>query len=103
MPDRKRSIVEKNTMRYCGTGLPRKPVPAGSYLVHNHASPASKLGMNGFRAWIQKGRRDLVVCCCDFGGCNNAELHTHYRIRALAPPVAARAEKSRIRPKVIKR
>jgi hypothetical protein len=91
---RKTSIVEKNAVRFCGTGLPKKPIPAGCFLVHNHVNPTSKLGMRGFRAWIQKGRGDLVRCCCDFGGCKNAELHQHYRVRALAPrfrPISRKA------------
>ena len=91
---RKTSIVEKNAVRFCGNGLPKKPIPVGCFLVHNHVNPTSKLGMRGFRAWIQKGRGDLVRCCCDFGGCKNAELHQHYRVRALAPrfrPISRKA------------
>jgi hypothetical protein len=82
---RKTSMIEKNAVRYCGNGLPRQPIPAGEFLVHNHVKPRGKLGMNGCRAWIQKGRAGLVRCRCDFGGCKNAELHNHYRVRALVP------------------
>src|SRR4051812_23249809 len=67
-------------------GIPRQPIPTGRCLVHNHVKPANRLGMNGFRAWTQKyDESALVECKCDFGGCK-AELHKHYRIRALAPP-----------------
>ena len=33
--------------------LPSEPVPAGTYLVHNHVRPVAPLGLNSFRAWIQ--------------------------------------------------
>jgi hypothetical protein len=68
--------------RYCGLYLPRAPIPAGRYLVHNHFKPAPMLGLNGFRAWTTNDRSDLEECHCDFGGCKNAELHRHYRIKA---------------------
>ncbi len=73
--------------RYCGRHLPSKPIPEGRYLVHNHIVPAMNLGERGFRAWVQEGRTDpkLVECRCDFGGCRNAELHTHYRVANLVP------------------
>ena len=77
--------IAKAGMRYCGNGLPGKPLPAGRFLVHNHVAPACKLGTRGFRAWTQQGRSGLVRCRCDFGGCKNAELHEHYRVRSLAP------------------
>jgi hypothetical protein len=82
---KKTSVVGKSAVRYCGNGLPKKPIPAGYFLVHNHVNPTSKLGMQGFRAWIQRGRGDLVRCRCDFGGCINADLHEHYRVGALIP------------------
>jgi hypothetical protein len=68
-------------MRYCGRGLPRKPVAEGWYLVHNDLTPAKPLGFRGFRAWIQDSKDDLVECSCDFGGCRNAEVNRHYRVR----------------------
>jgi hypothetical protein len=67
-------------MRYCGRGLPRKPIPAGRFLVHNQVVPQAHLGADGFRAWTQSTRRGLLRCRCDFGGCKNAELHKHYRV-----------------------
>jgi len=82
---KKTAVVDKNTIRFCGNGLPGQPIPAGHFLVHNHVEPTSKLGVSGFRAWVQEGRDDLVQCRCDFGGCKNAELHKHYRVRSLMP------------------
>lgn len=80
---KKTTVVKRNAARSCGNGLPRQPIPAGCFLVHNHVKPTSKLGMNGFRTWIQEGRGDLVQCRCEFGGCKNAELHKHHRVLAL--------------------
>ena len=79
---RNRSVrIAKAGMRYCGNGLPSKRLPPGHFLVHNHITPASKVGMRGFRAWTQEGRDGLVRCGCDFGGCKNADMqHEHYRI-----------------------
>jgi len=71
-------------MRYLAH-LPRQPIPKGRFLVHNHINPANPLGSNGFRAWTQNDDSELVECKCDFGGCKNAELHKHYRVRALVP------------------
>jgi hypothetical protein len=68
--------------------LPRRKLPEGTFLVHNHVVPAKPLNMNGFRAWVQKGDvvnliavSDLVECGCDFGGNANADKNTHYRVR----------------------
>jgi hypothetical protein len=61
--------------------LPRQPIPAGRFLVHNQVIPCGSLGAYGFRAWTQDTRRGLVRCHCDFGGCKNAELHKHYRVQ----------------------
>ena len=61
--------------------LPSEPIPAGSYLVHNHIRPVKPLGLNGFRAWIQTDADNLVKCRCNFGGCKNSKLHRlHYRV-----------------------
>jgi hypothetical protein len=63
--------------------LPGEPMPEGLYLVHNHVKPVSPLGINGFRAWIQLHKRDLVECRCNFGNVKNARLHRpHYRVKA---------------------
>ena len=57
------------------------PSSEGWYLVHNDVTPAKPLGFRGFRAWIQDSKDDLVECSCDFGGCRNAEVNRHYRVR----------------------
>lgn len=67
--------------------LPMRPLPKGTFLVHNHIVPVKPLGLNGFRAWVQKGDRSelpvskLVKCRCDFGGNANADKNEHYRVR----------------------
>jgi hypothetical protein len=68
--------------------LPRRRLPEGTLLVHNHVVPAKPLGANGFRAWVQKGDvvnwiavSDLVECRCEFGGNANADKNEHYRVR----------------------
>jgi hypothetical protein len=71
---RSRSIVE-----YC-THLPSQKLPEGTYLVHNRVEPASPLGLNGFRAWIQSDNINLARCHCDFGGNANADINAHYRV-----------------------
>ena len=61
--------------------LPSEPVPAGTYLVHDHVRPVAPLGLNSFRAWIQTKSDNLVKCRCRFGGCKNAKVHkVHYRV-----------------------
>ncbi len=55
--------------------LPREPVPAGQYLVHNNVTPTRPLGLNSFRARIQTKADNLVECRCDFGGCKHSMLH----------------------------
>ena len=84
-----KAALDPDDTCYCGFYLPRAPIPAGRYLVHNHVRPVSGtignrtgiLGFNGFRAWTQNNDKNLVECDCDFGGCKNAELHKkHYRV-----------------------
>ncbi len=55
-------------------GIPRKPLPAGKVLVHNHVSPQLALGLNGFRAWTQTLDNSLAVCDCNWAGM------VHYRM-----------------------
>jgi hypothetical protein len=69
----------KTDIRYL-SHLPREPIAAGRFLVHNRVKPVSELGLNGFRAWTQNDDSRLVKCRCRFGGCANAKFHTHYRI-----------------------
>ena len=73
--------------------LPSEPVPEGQYLVHNNITPTKplRLGLHGFRAWIQTKADNLVQCRCNFGGCKNSKLHKlHYRVdrRTFDPPEA---------------
>src|ERR1700726_3990031 len=80
-----KQLLAKRETRYCGLYLPPQPIPRGRYLVHNHVKPMPKLGLDGFRAWTQKGHGNLVECKCDFGGCKNAELHKHhYRVAGIS-------------------
>jgi hypothetical protein len=80
------------------TGIPRKPLPAGRVLVHNHVLPQPRLGWNGFRAWTQTLDDTLMVCPCKWAGVDLRGL-THYR-SALANPWRwedeAEAEKARV-------
>src|SRR6478672_8887598 len=71
-----------NPTRYCGKGLPRFPLPSGYYLVHNYVRPTDSLGLNGFRAWVQKGCTwtKLIECNCNFGGMKNNTVNKHYRV-----------------------
>src|SRR5688572_30118953 len=62
------------------TGIPRKALPEGRVLVHNHIVPQRRLGMNGFRAWTQPRDERLILCSCDWAGVNLGGLD-HYRIR----------------------
>ena len=41
----------------------------------------ASLCIEGFRAWVTDGRARLEKCKCDFGGCENAEVNPHYRIK----------------------
>jgi hypothetical protein len=78
------------TVRYI-TGIPRKPLPAGHVVVHNHVRPAHPIGLHGFRVWIaappddprigRAYRREdpFNVVRCDCGWA--PELPEHYRVR----------------------
>ena len=83
----KAAAERRRQMNYERTGLlsvdvlPDEPIPAGSYLVHNHVRPQKPLNGNGFRAWIQTKSDNLVRCRCRFGGCKNSKVHkVHYRV-----------------------
>jgi hypothetical protein len=58
--------------------ISRKPLPAGTVLVHNSVIPQKKFGANGFRWWTQTKDDRLEVCPCDWAG---IDLHglIHYR------------------------
>jgi hypothetical protein len=67
------------TVRYL-TDIPRKPLPPGQLVVHNHVRPQPRLGMNGFRAWIARSAEEgdfrVVRCACTWA----PELAEHYRV-----------------------
>jgi hypothetical protein len=62
------------------TAVPRKALPEGRVLVHNRATPYSKIGMKGFRAWTQLKTDRVVRCDCNWAG---VDLHglPHYRVK----------------------
>jgi hypothetical protein len=85
-PNRKKAPKHtRQGLRYV-TGIPRKPLPEGHVLVHNHVLPQYMLGLNGFRAWTQILDDTLMVCPCKWAG---RDLHglKHYRM-AFANPWA---------------
>jgi hypothetical protein len=69
----------RQDMRYV-RGIPRKPLPEGRVLVHNHVVPQKRLGLNGFRAWVQTLNDRLEICNCNWAG---VDLHglKHYRLK----------------------
>jgi hypothetical protein len=69
-------------MRYVRS-IPRKPLPKGTVLVHNHVVPQKKLGWNGFRAWTQQLTDELVLCECDWAGVDLRKL-PHFCVRRKA-------------------
>jgi hypothetical protein len=71
-----------HNLQYCRS-IPLT-IPAGRVLVHNQVVPMPILGLNGFRAWTQVMNERLELCNCKFGGCRDAELHKHYRVKRLA-------------------
>jgi hypothetical protein len=66
-------------------GIPRKPLPDGIVLVHNHVIPQRRLGLNGFRAWTQTLDESIEPCPCNWAG-----GRPHYRLPRVrrAPEVA---------------
>ena len=79
--ERRRKINYELTGMLSLDVLPDEPIPAASYVVHNHVRPQKPLNANGFRAWIQTKADNLVKCRCRFGGCKNSEVHkVHYRV-----------------------
>ncbi len=66
------------------TRIPRKPLPEGEILVHNHVLPAPRLGERGFRAWTQRLDETpaVEVCGCDWAGVDLRGL-THYRVSGI--------------------
>ena len=68
----------RSNMRYVA-GIPRKPLPEGHVLVHNHVFAVWPLGTNGFRAWTQPVAEmpPVMVCPCSFAG-RDLRGMTHY-------------------------
>jgi hypothetical protein len=59
-------------------------LPAGVVLVHNSVRPTRRLGMRGFRAWLQApgtARLRLAPCNCGWA----AELGQHYLVSGDRP------------------
>jgi hypothetical protein len=77
------NTLKDGQMKYVLARLPTRGLPEGTFLVHNHVVPVKPLGLNGFRAWVQKGMHNppLIECRCDFGGNANANKNKHYRVR----------------------
>jgi hypothetical protein len=66
-------------MRYVN-GIPRKPLPEGVVLVHNHVVPQRRLRVNGFRAWTQTLTDSLELCPCDWAGVDLRGVK-HYQVK----------------------
>jgi hypothetical protein len=49
-------------------------LPMGWVLAHNRVMPVHPLGLNGFRAWIQKPDSRLIKCDCGWA----RQLGEHY-------------------------
>ncbi|MGH9505064.1 MAG: hypothetical protein ACRD20_19595 [Terriglobales bacterium] len=71
--------------------IPRK-LAKGRVLVHNRIVPQPILGVNGFRAWTQKGTGGLEVCSCKWAGVDLGGL-VHYRVKSARLAKAAKAGK----------
>ena len=59
-------------VRYCSS-VPRKPLPNGHVLVHNHIAHTKDMpaGLHGFRFWTQKAEPSrLVLCECGWTRCD---------------------------------
>lgn len=76
-----RLIDRRNQLRFV-RGIPRKRLPKGTVLVHNHLTPQRKIGDGGFWAWTQKLDDGLIECKCDWAGMNLKSLK-HYRVKEL--------------------
>ena len=58
--------------------LPRA-IPSGTVLVHNHVRPTRRLGLRGFRVWLQRPDEGPAVEKCDCPWAS--ELGAHSRVR----------------------
>jgi hypothetical protein len=58
--------------------VPRKPLPVGYVLAHNHIAHTKDMpvGLNGFRIWTQKAETEgLELCKCGWQGV----VHYHFK------------------------
>jgi hypothetical protein len=66
-------------------------IPAGRVLVHNSVIPARRLGLNGFRAWLQHPDDEkLAPCSCHWA----PELGQHNRVSRIGLRERAQSKKS---------
>lgn len=85
---------KRKGVRYL-SGLPRKPLPEGRIVVHNHVRPyldptcperdmsQMPLGRNGFRAWTDDQDDDhYEPCDC---GWRTDRLPIHYQVKPRQP------------------
>ena len=61
--------------------LPRKGVPEGFVLVHNHVVRSLTYGWNGFRWWQQLPDDALEECPCEWCGFAKEFGAPHYRVK----------------------
>jgi hypothetical protein len=87
MPPR---LIDKRNRVCFVTGIPHKPLPKGTVLVHNHRTPQRKIGNGGFWAWTQKLDDGLVECKCDWAGLDLRGLK-HYRVKGLGTTPSTKA------------
>jgi len=68
--------------------VPRKPLPVGYVLVHNHIAHTKDMpvGLNGFRIWTQKAEPEhLQLCKCGWEGV------VHYHVKGTSHKSFSRA------------
>jgi hypothetical protein len=63
----------------------------GSVLVHSTVTPTRRLGMRGFRAWLQAPDFGIESCPCGWA----RELGPHFRVRLAVPQETANQAQGR--------
>jgi hypothetical protein len=81
---RAKRLPPKVAMEYL-TELPESLPIDGSVLVHNTVTPTRRLGMRGFRAWLQAPDIGIESCTCGWA----RELGPHFRVRLAVPQETA--------------
>jgi hypothetical protein len=81
---RAKRLPPRVAMEYL-TELPESLPIDGSVLVHNTVTPTRRLGMRGFRAWLQAPDIGIESCPCDWA----RELGPHFRVRLAVPQETA--------------